>query len=89
MTSFYSDLGDMVGKPYLQFYNIENLPLTNHFHSPGRFFAATELKTMLAHILLNYDIKLPGDGSRPANFWYEGQVFPNMTADILFRKRDS
>jgi cytochrome P450 len=29
---------------------------------PGRFFAAIQLKTMLAHILINYDVKAEVEG---------------------------
>ncbi|KAJ7930492.1 cytochrome P450 [Mycena leptocephala] len=34
---------------------------------PGRFFVAMEGKTMLAHILLNYDVKADVEGVRPPN----------------------
>ncbi|PAV15330.1 cytochrome P450 [Pyrrhoderma noxium] len=48
---------------------------------PGRFFAANELKAMLAYIVLNYDVKLPEDK----------QVSDPLEADqgspILFRRR--
>lgn len=55
--------------------------------SPGRFFAANELKAMLAHIVLNYDVKLPGDGKRPENmYWGEG-VLAAPAGEVLFRKR--
>ncbi|EIW64803.1 cytochrome P450 [Trametes versicolor FP-101664 SS1] len=54
---------------------------------PGRFFAANELKAMLAHIVLNYDVKLPGDGKRPENmYWGEG-VLAAPAGEVLFRKR--
>ncbi|KAH9895311.1 cytochrome P450 [Cubamyces lactineus] len=36
---------------------------------PGRFFAATELKGMLAFIVLNYDMKFEGNGKRPENMY--------------------
>ncbi|KAF8994947.1 cytochrome P450, partial [Cyathus striatus] len=53
---------------------------------PGRFFVANEMKTMLAHVLLNYDVKLPTN-KRPANFWLEDKQMPNHRAKVLFRKR--
>ncbi|KAF6749691.1 cytochrome P450 [Ephemerocybe angulata] len=55
---------------------------------PGRFFAVNEVKAMLAHIVINYDIKLPG-GSReiPRGSWFAGSRAPHSTAEILFRKR--
>ncbi|KDR68416.1 hypothetical protein GALMADRAFT_215851 [Galerina marginata CBS 339.88] len=54
---------------------------------PGRFFAVTELKAMLAHILLNYDVKLPQNGPRPENVWFQGNCLPNGAAEVMFRKR--
>ncbi|KAF8993449.1 cytochrome P450 [Cyathus striatus] len=53
---------------------------------PGRFFVANEMKTMLAHVLLNYDVKLPTN-KRPANLWLEDKQIPNHRAKVLFRKR--
>ncbi|KAJ7498063.1 cytochrome P450 [Mycena galericulata] len=44
---------------------------------PGRHFAAIELKAILAHIVLNYDLKLPNDEGRP----------PNPIPKVLFRKQ--
>jgi len=54
---------------------------------PGRFFAAAELKTMIAHVLLNYDIKMANDAGRPANIHIASEMMPDPTAEILFRKR--
>ncbi|KAF8989861.1 cytochrome P450 [Cyathus striatus] len=53
---------------------------------PGRFFAATELKAMLAHTLLNYDVMLHTD-RRPDNVWYEDSQIPDPNIKVLFRKR--
>ncbi|KAJ6523969.1 cytochrome P450 [Mycena vulgaris] len=52
---------------------------------PGRFFAATELKGMLAHLVLNYDVKL--DGPRPPDLSFAAVRSPNRKAKVLFRKR--
>ncbi|PPR07181.1 hypothetical protein CVT26_012611 [Gymnopilus dilepis] len=55
---------------------------------PGRFFAATELKAAFVHILLNYDVKLPKDGSHPPdNVWFGGAVVPHQRAQVMFRRR--
>ncbi|KAF8347875.1 cytochrome P450 [Amanita rubescens] len=54
---------------------------------PGRFLAGSELKTMLAHILLNYDIKLANGNERPKNVWFGRSCSPDPTAEVLFRKR--
>lgn len=57
--------------------------------SPGRFFAANELKAILAYIVLNYDMKLGGDGKRPANIIHGMSVIPSPTGQVLFRKRQT
>ncbi|KAJ6556609.1 hypothetical protein DFH09DRAFT_1317927 [Mycena vulgaris] len=36
-----------------------------HHVGPGRFFTATELKAMLAHVLLSYDVWAETEGVRP------------------------
>lgn len=54
---------------------------------PGRFFAASELKMMLAHIVMTYDVKFDGDGGRPKDAWFIMSCIPNLEAEVLFRKR--
>ncbi|KAM5542434.1 hypothetical protein V8D89_003893 [Ganoderma adspersum] len=54
---------------------------------PGRFFAANELKTMMAYLVLNYDIKFAEEGKRPANLRFGPADLPSHTAQVLFRKR--
>ncbi|TEB19829.1 cytochrome P450 [Coprinellus micaceus] len=55
---------------------------------PGRFFAVNEVKALLAHIILNYDFKIPGDSRVvPEPIWFSGGRNSNPTAEILFRKR--
>ncbi|EGO05415.1 hypothetical protein SERLA73DRAFT_83088 [Serpula lacrymans var. lacrymans S7.3] len=54
---------------------------------PGRFFAASELKTMLAHIVVTYDIKFEDGAVRPTNITFGPASTPNMKAKLLFRKR--
>ena len=56
-------------------------------HSPGSFFAAVELKTMLAHLVLNYDMKLENEGVRPPTLELALAIVPNIKAKVLFRKR--
>ncbi|KAF7351479.1 hypothetical protein MSAN_01580100 [Mycena sanguinolenta] len=52
---------------------------------PGRFFAATELKAMLAHILITYDVK--SDEGRPVEYSFGRVRTASPTATILIRKR--
>ncbi|KAI0713160.1 cytochrome P450 [Cerioporus squamosus] len=56
---------------------------------PGRFFAANELKAMLAYIVLNYDMKIAGDGVRPPNFYLGPSILPPMDGQVMFRKREA
>jgi hypothetical protein len=57
-------------------------------NSPGRFFAGTELKTMLAYAVFSYDIKLKNGGAKPPNLWVGLMSIPDGKAEVLFRKRD-
>ena len=59
----------------------------NGVRSPGRFFAANELKAMLAYIVVNYDLKIAEDGERPPNMYIGANVVPSPKGEILFRKR--
>ncbi|EIW83582.1 cytochrome P450 [Coniophora puteana RWD-64-598 SS2] len=56
---------------------------------PGRFFVVNELKAMLAHVLVTYDVKLMDDarGERPASFVLGASRAANQTAKVMFRKR--
>ncbi|EJC99419.1 cytochrome P450, partial [Fomitiporia mediterranea MF3/22] len=56
---------------------------------PGRFFAANELKAMMAYLVLNYDIKLQDGQDRPKDLEFEAAVVPNPKAHVLFRKRQT
>ena len=63
--------------------NVERLFL----HSPGRYFASNELRAILAHVILNYDLKLGGDGSRPTEVYFSLSVLPALGGRVLFKKR--
>jgi hypothetical protein len=58
-------------------------------NSPGRFFAATEIKAVVVHLLLGYDIKLTDEeGGRPKDVWDMGVfIVPDQNAKISLRKR--
>lgn len=53
----------------------------------GRFLAANEIKMVLAHLVLMFDIKLPGGGTRPQNFTVDGDMYPDPGARVLMRRR--
>jgi len=52
---------------------------------PGRFFAATEMKLLLAYIVMNYDVK--PIATRPPNEYIAGSIIPPMKATISVRRR--
>ena len=56
-------------------------------NSPGRFFATSEMKLLMAHVIVTYDVKLEGDGTIPhaPYFGHLGTADPH--ARVLFRKR--
>ncbi|EGN93528.1 hypothetical protein SERLA73DRAFT_97436 [Serpula lacrymans var. lacrymans S7.3] len=54
---------------------------------PGRFFTATELKSMLAHVVVTYDVKFEDEGVRPTSVSFGTANSPDTKAKILFRKR--
>ena len=56
--------------------------------SPGRFFAASELKALLAYLIINYDFKLGGDGKRPRNVYFGSSIIPSPSGQLMFRKRE-
>jgi hypothetical protein len=56
--------------------------LTRHWHpslfgiSPGRFFAANEVKALFAHIVTTYDIKFEEGKGVPREHCIAGMRFP-------------
>lgn len=65
---------------------------------PGRFFAAMELKLLMAYMLVNYDMKWPDEelpsnpsateqGYRPPDLWFNFHTLPNRDAHIMIRRR--
>ncbi|KIL61858.1 hypothetical protein M378DRAFT_166342, partial [Amanita muscaria Koide BX008] len=54
---------------------------------PGRFFAANELKVMLAHVLMNYDVQMANGDGRPEKWVFGTVSLPDRKAQVMFRKR--
>lgn len=52
---------------------------------PGRFFATTEMKLLLAYIVLSYDVKPLKE--RPQNLVVSGFRIPSSTATLSVRRR--
>ncbi|KAJ3509918.1 hypothetical protein NMY22_g16137 [Coprinellus aureogranulatus] len=56
--------------------------------SPGRFLAAAELKAIICHILINYDMRLPDDSTTiPEGQFFNSSRGPSSSAKLQFRKR--
>jgi hypothetical protein len=56
--------------------------------SPGRFFAATELKALLAHMIVTYDMKFEEGKGAPPQRCIAGANIPR-SANVMFRKRQA
>lgn len=54
---------------------------------PGRFFAAMELKLLLAHLLLKFDFRFPPGTSRPPLLVIDEFVAPLPWAKVMVRRR--
>lgn len=52
--------------------------------SPGRFFAADELRLILAYLLLNFEIKI--QGGLPKDFKIKRHNLPHLGVNILLKK---
>ena len=58
------------------------------YSCPGRFFAANEIKMILAHLLLNFDFAYPEGVGRPRNLSADENVYPDPEARLLMRRRE-
>jgi hypothetical protein len=73
--------------------------LTINLCSPGRFFAAMEIKLVLAYLIANYEMKWPDEvydpsvpgcteeGYRPPDNHYLHHFTPDTKATMMIRKR--
>ncbi|KAJ7791765.1 cytochrome P450 [Mycena olivaceomarginata] len=67
---------------------VDHMPFGTGKHAcPGRFFAATELKAMMAHLVINYDVEAEVEGVRPADKVFDERISPNADGKVRFRKR--
>ncbi|TBU45343.1 cytochrome P450 [Dichomitus squalens] len=90
------EAGSSSGSSRLQFASTspEYLPFGHgQLACPGRYFAGNQLKAILSHIILNYDLKLSDskdDGprpQRPPNVYLSLAVLPPIGGTIQLRKR--
>jgi len=54
--------------------------------SPGRFFAANEVKVLLAHLLVTYDMKLEEGKGVPRDL-YIATMCIARASDVMFKTR--
>ncbi|KAK7065021.1 cytochrome P450 [Favolaschia claudopus] len=67
---------------------VDHLPFGTGKHAcPGRFFAATELKAMMAHLVINYDVEAEAKGVRPPDRVFGAMISPNEAGKVRFRRR--
>ena len=53
---------------------------------PGRFYASAAIKSMVAHLLLNYDMKFANQNQKRTFSWRTA-VVPVSNVELLFRRR--
>ena len=51
------------------------------------YFAACKLKIMLAHTVLNYNVKMENEGVWPADYLLASSCIPNPKGRVMFCKR--
>ena len=54
---------------------------------PGRLYAVTEIKVILAHLISNYDLRLRQGETRPPNSSHDFQIMPHPEAAVVFIPR--
>ncbi|KAL5362268.1 cytochrome P450 [Aspergillus floccosus] len=54
---------------------------------PGRFFAANEIKMILAHLLVGYEFRFPDGKSRPKNTMIDEVLLVDTRATVLMKGR--
>ena len=65
-----------------------SLPFGHGKHAcPGRFFASSEAKLILTHLLLQYDFRYPEGKGRPDNWLFAENLAPDPNARLLIRER--
>ncbi|GJE87948.1 cytochrome P450 [Phanerochaete sordida] len=89
----FAGLRDAPGGTKHQFVStsVRYVPFGHGKHAcPGRFFAGNEMKAAVAHLVANYDVKLPeGATARPPNEMFGLAIVPNRSAKVLFRRRQA
>ena len=48
---------------------------------------ACKLRIILAHTVLNYDVRMENEGVQPPDVWLASLCIPNPKGKVMFRKR--
>lgn len=69
--------------------SVESMAFGHGRHAcPGRYFAEAEIKAILCHLLMNYEIKFSDTVTeRPRNIFFETAIMPDPTQKVLLRRR--
>ncbi|KAJ7019183.1 cytochrome P450 [Mycena alexandri] len=77
------ETGSFVSASFAAHFDDEYYPNAKTFDAfrfPGRFLVAYALKALMAHVLLHYDLKIGGDGSRKPDYWFSYHCTPSASA---------
>ena len=89
---YYRKRRGLVSKSRYQYASTDESHITfghGRFCCPGRFVASVEIKMILVHFLLNYDLSFPkGKTTRPKNLRVLELGFQDPTARFLLQKRN-
>ena len=57
------------------------------FACPGRFSASSELKIIVAHLIMEYDFKYPEGKTRPEDLNVVEVLYPDPSARLVIKRR--
>ncbi|CCM06206.1 uncharacterized protein FIBRA_08450 [Fibroporia radiculosa] len=84
----FSEMGDQGDHVKLVNTNVNFLSFGHGGHAcPGRFFASIKMKMVLAHIVMNYDVKMEREGVIPRSTRIGHICVPSTRAEMLFQQR--
>ena len=88
---YYKKVQTQASNPRYQYSSTDNSHIAfghGRYACPGRLVAAVEIKMVLVHMLLNYDMKfIGGKNSRPKNLQFLELEFQDPSGRILIRER--
>ncbi len=85
-TTSLSDMDDTLGVFFCFAFASTHRSYSYFSISPGRFFAVNEVKALLAHVVVTYDIKFEEGKQAPRSLHIGSMRFPGE-GNAMFRKR--